>query len=65
MLFISQNKLFWLIMWIMAIVVTCAYLIIIEYLHETMRRRKSMIGLDTPHMVKMIGAQIEREERGE
>ena len=64
-LFISQNKLFWLIMWIMAIVVTCAYLIIIEYLHETMRRRKSMTGLDTPHMVKMIGAQLEREERGE
>lgn len=64
-LFISQNKLFWLIMWIMAIVVTCAYLIIIEYLHETMRRRKSMTGLDAPHMVKMIGAQLEREERGE
>ena len=64
-LFISQNKLFWLIMWIMAIVVTCAYLIIIEYLHETMRRRKSMTGLDTPHMVKMISAQLEREERGE
>ena len=64
-LFISQNNLFWLIMWIMAIVVTCAYLIIIEYLHETMRRRKSMTGLDTPHMVKMIGAQLEREERGE
>ena len=64
-LFISQNKLFWLIMWIMAIVVTCAYLIIIEYLHETMRRRKSMTGLDTPHMVKIISAQLEREERGE
>ena len=64
-LFISQNKLFWLIMWIMAIVVTCAYLIIIEYLHETMRRRKSMTGLDTPHMVKMISTQLEREERGE
>ena len=64
-LFISQNKLFWLITWIMAIVVTCAYLIIIEYLHETMRRRKSMTGLDTPHMVKMISAQLEREERGE
>ena len=64
-LFISQNKLFWLIMWIMAIVVTCTYLIIIEYLHETMRRRKSMTGLDTPHMVKMISAQLEREERGE
>ena len=64
-LFISQNKLFWLIMWIMAIVVTCTYLIIIEYLHETMRRRKSMTGLDTPHMVKIISAQLEREERGE
>lgn len=64
-LFISQNKLFWLIVWIMAIVVTCAYLIIIEYLHETMRRRKSMTGLDTPHMVKIISAQLEREERGE
>lgn len=64
-LFISQNKLFWLITWIIAIVVTCAYLIIIEYLHETMRRRKSMTGLDTPHMVKMISAQLEREERGE
>ena len=64
-LFISQNKLFWLITWIIAIVVTCAYLIIIEYLHETMKRRKSMTGLDTPHMVKMISAQLEREERGE
>ena len=64
-LFISQNKLFWLIVWIIAIVVTCAYLIIIEYLHETMRRRKSMTGLDTPHMVKMISTQLEREERGE
>ena len=64
-LFISQNKLFWLITWIIAIVVTCAYLIIIEYLHETMRRRKSMTGLDTPHMVKMISTQLEREERGE
>ncbi len=64
-LFISQNKLFWLIMWIMAIVVTCAYLIIIEYLHETMRRRKSMTGLDTSRMVKMISTQLEREERGE
>lgn len=64
-LFISQNKLFWLIMWIIAIVVTCAYLIIIEYLHETMRRRKSMTGLDTSRMVKMISTQLEREERGE
>ncbi|WP_455043817.1 YhgE/Pip family protein [Lancefieldella rimae] len=64
-LFISQNKLFWLIVWIIAIVVTCAYLIIIEYLHETMRRRKSMTGLDTSRMVKMIGTQLEREERGE
>ena len=64
-LFISQNKLFWLIVWIIAIVVTCAYLIIIEYLHETMRRRKSMTGLDTSRMVKMISTQLEREERGE
>ena len=64
-LFISQNKLFWLITWIIAIVVTCAYLIIIEYLHETMRRRKSMTGLDTSRMVKMISTQLEREERGE
>ena len=30
-----------------------------------MRRRKSMTGLDTPHMVKMISTQLEREERGE
>lgn len=64
-LFISQNKLFWLIVWIIAIVVTCAYLIIIEYFHETMRRRKSMTGLDTSRMVKMISTQLEREERGE
>ena len=64
-LFISQNKLFWLIVWIIAIVATCAYLIIIEYLHETMRRRKSMTGLDTSRMVKMISTQLEHEERGE
>lgn len=64
-MFIAHNKLPWLITWVVVLVLICAYLIVLEYLHETMRRRKSMVGLGKQQMTEMISSQLEREEQGE
>lgn len=60
-MFAASNKSLWFIVWIVCLVALCAMLIIIEYLHESMRRQAEFAGLSQDEMYQVLGEKLDKE----
>lgn len=58
-MFSAGSKLPWFIVWIVCLVLLCTALIIIEYLHESLGRRVSMVDLSKDEMYQLLGDQLD------
>ena len=60
-MFTASNKSLWFVIWIVCLVALCAMLIIIEYLHESMRRQAEFAGLSQDEMYQVLGEKLDKE----
>jgi len=60
-MFAASNKSLWFIVWIVCLVALCAMLVIIEYLHESMRRQTEFADLSQDEMYQVLGEKLDKE----